>query len=293
MLVRKNPLSLAAIVALAATGLFLFGCSSSDKPPTQTYGSNSDDGYNIVQAEIITMVDSTMDFFLDGFGTMSQVPADNSSDTVDQIEDDILPVQYGSNPTDSVNASYVFSGGWHVLAFEDDFDLYHGGFIDSVQFRNSGGLPQQTVDGLWSLTYKHRWSVDIFDTTVTHTNQTGDFNLIYDNLNEKIATFNGDFSWQTNHKFVSADSTTWTDISYTGSFRNFLVSSTAAGWVQSCPSSGSVVATLELTYTKDQSAPVITTWAVTLNFQGGIMYATLQQGQSIWKFNKDICSPPL
>jgi hypothetical protein len=289
---RKHIVLLGTIALLSLVALIVFGCSSNDDArPTITVTPEDDGGLAIVQAEIDVVVDSTLEFLLAGFNTMAQIPVvENPPDTGEPGDVIIVPVQYGPSLGDSVVAAYTYIGGWHVLAMAADFQTYAASFTDSVQFRNVNGYIEATPEHADAISFRHYWDVAATDTVITHGNLSGAVSFECQHLLSNLAVFNGTVAWNADKKFVLEDYTSWVDVSINSTYTNLSIARTASGWSQSCPISGSVSATLELTRTKTNEDPITTNWRVTLNFDDGMMYANYELvGGDVTSWSEQVC----
>ncbi len=292
---RKHIVLLGTIMLLSLTALIVAGCSSdNDERPTITVTPEDDGGLAIVQAEIDLVVDSTLEFLLAGFNTMAQIPAvENPPDTGEPGDIIVIPVQYGPSLGDSVIAAYTYEGGWHVLAFAADFQTYNTSFTDSVQFRNINGYVEATPEDADEISFRHYWDVAATDTVITHVNLAGAVSYECENLQSNVALFNGEVAWNADKKFVLEDYTTWVDVSVNATYTNLSIARTASGWSQSCPISGTVSATLELTRTKTNEDPITTNWRITVNFDDGMMYANYEMvGGEVTSWSEQVCVTP-
>ncbi|MFQ5453035.1 MAG: hypothetical protein ACE5D6_02465, partial [Candidatus Zixiibacteriota bacterium] len=227
-------------------------------------------------------VDSTIQFFLNGLGNLSAL-ADG--------QDIFDPIHYGpfQPNNDSVNTSYL--NGWHVIYIARDRSTYSTTLLDFVRFFSNGQI-QQSSNNVDSLYYKHEWSYSALDTTVSHSNYDGAVDFAIIGLQTTQATFAGSNDLTINTKFASVDSTVWRDFTISADLSNFVVKKTGSGWAQGCPSSGTISATVTMTYTKDTGTPVTTTWTFDLSFTNGTMTATAQLGNTTWDYTNNFCTAP-
>lgn len=292
---RKNIVLLGTIMLLSLVAFIVVSCSSDDNErPTITVISEDDGGFAVVQAEIDMVVDSTLEFLLDGFNTMAQIPVvDNPPDTGDPGDVIIIPVQYGPSLGDSVIADYTYEGGWHVLVFAAEFQTYTASFTDSVQFRNINGYLEASPEHADFLSFRHYWDVASTDTVITHVDLSGAVSFECENLQSNVALFNGEVAWNADKKFVLEDYTSWIDVNVNATYNNISVARTASGWSQSCPISGTISATLDLTRTKTNEDPITTNWRITVSFDDGMMYANYEQiGGDVSSWSEQVCVTP-
>lgn len=271
-------------VTLLAGLLVMFaGCGSDDKSTNSA--DYSDPEFLVVQQEIDYFIDSTLAYFTGGLGNIYGLATDTMVD----------PAQYGSRPpeydytTDTAIATYA--NGWHVVYFSIHRDTYSAILRDSIQFIKDG-QPQQSSAGLESLNYKHFWSYEITDTTVTHRSYTGNADYAFVGLDTAQATITGTNELQVHSKYASADSTVWREINVDATLTNMKVNKTGSGWVDNCPSAGAISASIEMVYKKDSAAPDTTNWTVNLTFNNGHMFSTVTRGSDTWPYSIQLCSPP-
>lgn len=279
---RKLMLLLGTVVVLAAS-LTFYGCSKDDSPTGQVGNLNNPE-FLAVHEQVSDFVDSTLAWFNDGLGSMNRLAADTVVD----------PILYGPTDPNAItdSASVIYTDdGWHVVYFEFHADAYSSILVDSIQFRKAG-VYQQGVADLETLLYKHNWGYNSSDTTVTHTDYTGNVDYLFDNLDEQQCTVTGTTSWDAHSKFVSADSTVWRDFEIDVTYTGGRIDKTGSGWAQGCPESGTFSVDVEMTYQKDAGTPVVTVWNVTVTFNSGIAAVVATQGETTWSYSSRECWPP-
>ena len=272
-------------VTLLAGLLVMFaGCGSVDKSTNNA--DYNDPEFLVVQQEIDYFIDSTLAYFTGGLGNIYGLATDTTVD----------PVQYGSRPPDydstQDTALATYADGWHVVYFSIHRDTYSAILRDSIQFIKEG-QPQQSSAGLESLNYKHFWSYEVTDTTVTQRSYTGNADYAFVGLDAAQATITGTNEWQVHSKYVSTDSTIWRDINVDATLTNIRVYKTGSGWVDNCPCTGLISATIEMVYKKDSAAPDTTNWTVNLRFTNGSMLSSVSTGSApSWIYSTQLCTPP-
>ena len=273
-------------VTLLAGLLVMFaGCGSGDKSTNSA--DYNDPEFLVVQQEIDYFIDSTLEFFTNGLDNINCLATDTM---VDPVLYGSLPPDYDSTKGDTAIATYA--DGWHVVYFSIHRDAYDAVLRDSIQFIKDG-QPQQNSVGLESLKYKHFWSYEVTDTTVTHRSYTGNTDYEFVGLDTAQATITGTDEWQVHSKYASTDSTVWRDINFDATLTDMKVHKTVGGWVQGCPSAGSISASIEMVYKKDSAAPDTTNWAVNLTFNNGRMFSTVTRGSVLpWTYSTQLCTPP-
>lgn len=274
----RKLLSVLGFIVLVGLTFSFVGCGS-DKTPTGTTGSITDPDFVAVQQDVNYFVDSTLEFFVSGFGNMYALA--DQADTLD-------PVYYGPVYPDSDFVSATYVNGWHVIYISRNRSTHSTAMRDSVRFF-SNGMVQQAASNVDSLYYKHEWNFNFHDTTVTNTAFTGRTDLDITGLSGSLATIDGTHEMSISHKFVSSDSTVWRTCDFNADLSNFTVSKTPVGWAQGCPASGTISGTVQTTYKKDDAAEVSLTWTITLTFNNGTMSATITRGTTTWSYTSNVC----
>ena len=279
---RSHTLVLILGVALM-TGLFamVIGCGSDNRSDNPV--NYNDPEFVVIQDEVGRFVDSTLEFFANGMGTMYGLATDTVVD----------PVLYVPGPidfeTDSISSSYI--NGWHVVYIALNRNEFTSVLRDSIRFIKDG-QPQQSANNIEDLLFRHFWSFNVTDTNVTHRDLVGQADYSFTDLNTTQATINGTDDWQADSKFVSTDSTVWRNITIEATVTNVKINQSVAGWVQSCPTSGTVSATIQMVYQKDDNDPVTSEWTVHITFNNGNVSTLVGRGENSWNYNTQLCTPP-
>lgn len=267
--------------------LLVAGCGDDEtNTPTTITGSSADPEFVAVKVQLDDFVDSTVAFFEHGLNTINGI-ADG---------DIIIPPQYAVNPEQQDTLYTSYTNGWHVIqiAFtmrdQQQEALWQTTLADSIQYRKNG-VAQEDWRGHDELCYKHHWSWGVFDTTVSHSGFAGNTDFTFSNLTTAQATITGSRDFEANNKVVTVDSTVWRDFTFTADLNNVTLKNPMSGW-SSCPTGGSVSATVEMVYTKDDGDPVTTTWNATFAFSNGHLTASVSKGNTVWSYNTDLCVVP-
>ncbi len=279
---QKGLVFLGVIALVTAFGFW--GCGDDDDSNPVNWGSLEDPEFQAVNSQFEQFVDSTLTFFHEGLGSISNLPGDGTTD----------PIHYGPGDpgatTDSLSVSY--NGGWHIvhLSWHNATD-YAAVVNDSIQFIRDG-VPSQEPADLEQLQYRHHWSWNAPDTTVTHINGEGHLGISFTGLDTQEATVNGtqDFTW--GWDFVSADSTVRRDINVDATLSDFTIQKTQVGWAQGCPSAGLLSATVTMTYQKDDGAEVQSTWNFNVTFENGTTTTTVTSNGVTWTYSRQECIAP-
>ncbi len=268
--------------------LMVAGCGDDETTNNNTItGSSTDPEYVAVRTQLDEFVDSTVTFFENGLNTIQGI-----SDG-----DIIIPPQYAVVPEqqDSWDTSYV--DGWHIIQIaythrnQSDEGVWQMSLTDSIQY-SLNGVPQESWQNRDQLVFKHHWTYDVFDTTVTHSSIVGATDFTFSNLNSSFGTITGSRDITIHNKTVTNDSTVWRDFTFAADVNNVTVkNSTYTGWTN-CPSSGSISVTVEMVYKKDTDDPVTTTWHATFTFSNGSLTASISKGNTVWSYTKNLCVVP-
>ncbi len=281
---RLNLRILVSILAALACIIFaLAGCSDDDTGTSSiNYGSLEDPEFVVVQDQINMFIDSTVNFFGQGLGTLQGISSGDGT---------IIPVQYAVSPDGDDFVEVTYDNGWHVIYITQHEGTYATTLRDSVQYLRNG-LAQQSVSGLDQLRFKHYWDFDVVDTNVTHSVLVGHNDYTFANLNTALATINGSNALEVYSKSVFVDSTIRYNFDIEASLDDFTVrQSPFSGW-SNCPVAGAINATFEATYRRDAETPVTTTWEAELTFDNGQMLALVTSGDITWRYECDVCNVP-
>lgn len=277
---QKFSLGLALLI-LGGISVVMVGCSGDDSPTSSTKaGSVTDPNFLLVQSEVDDFVDASVEHFTNGLGSMNALG-----------EGDIEPILYGPGVPTTSDTSY-YTGTWHVI--ESTWDLPANTFqlLDSLQFRDAAGTPQQTGSGTASLTFRTHWTDMIGDTSVTHTNLTGHSDLVFTNLLDisNQATINGTADLLVEDKIVSVvDGTTWRSYDLDGTLVNVSVDrGNDGGWSNGTPVAGQLTATVTMVSTVRSEDPVTFDWTITVTFTDGDARTHLTLGNWYWDWNRTL-----
>jgi len=271
--------------------MLMVGCGDDEGTtgPTTITGQLDDPEFVAVRSQIDDFVDSTVSFLKNGLNT------------IDGISDGgvIIPPQYIVDPEDqNVNlfdTSYV--NGWHVIRIiythrnQSEQAVWQTELTDSIQYKKNG-VAQETWVDRDQLLYRHHWSFDVFDTTVSYFAFDDHADFTFDDLNTTAATVTGSRELNVHAKQVTVDSTLWWDFTFTSDVNNITLKRSAfTGWSQ-CPTGGSVSAEIVMVYQKDDDDPITTTWNVTVTFNNGAVAASVTRGNTVWSYSGDVCDVP-
>jgi hypothetical protein len=280
--------TVALVLGLAVLSLslvLLYGCSSDDSnPTTSNFGSNSNPEFQAVQEQIDYFVDSTLYFVRQGFVSLQHVSPD----------DDIDDILYGpGEPGDIESITYDQVSGWHKVVISRERTTYSTTLVDSIQFRNAAGEPQEVSTDCASLTFKHYWTYSVNDQSATYTNFEGGAIYTFDGVNTTAATVAGTHNFMIEDVYVANDSTVRRDFNFDADVADILIYQGVSGeWDQWCPSDGTLDCDLDMTYTKDDATPAVSEWTVDVVFDAGNMDATVVRGTTTWNYDTQLCTPP-
>lgn len=271
--------SVFSLMLLVSLTMFMVGCGDDD--PTNTRGSLTDPQFMVVQDQVNEYVDSTMSFVMDGFKAMTGISTGGNID----------PIYYGPVFPDSDNVSVTYVGGWHVANVLKSRNEFQFSILDSVQFYTDGQVSQlgNNADTVY---LRHQWEYVMADTTVSNFGVNGFSNYDLRNLQGTEAFVDGSQDLEMHTKFVSADSTVWYGFTFSSETVDLVIPRTSGGWTQSCPSSGTISATIEVVYQKDGETPITSNWDATISFNEGVMAVSIISGTTVWTYSTDYCIVP-
>lgn len=269
------------LAVLFGVGIMVVGCSNDDEAPAYIVGPMDDPEFMVVQDQIEIFVDSTVQALENGLNSIINVTS--------EYDDQIDPIYYGPVKPDSDYVNAVYANGWHVAEVSRVRAGYTFTLRDSIQFYNGNAI-QQGPNNIDSLAYRHRWSYMNHDTTASHTDLEAANSFTFQNLNSGMAQTSGMHQLMIQNKFVSADSTVWREYTFEANLQNVSINETGSGWVQGCPNSGYINASLTSSYQKDQNDPVTATWNVSITFTDGIMTASVYQANKVWSYSASVCN---
>ena len=279
---RSQKISLGLVLLiLGGISIVMVGCSGDDTPTSSNKGGAiADPNFLLVQTEIDDFVDATMEHFTNGLGSMSALG-----------QGDVDPILYGPAVPATSDTSY-YSGDWHII--ESTWDLPANTFhlLDSLQFRDAAGDPQQTSISTASVTFKTHWTDVTDNTDITHTNLTGNADLVFTNLLDASnqATVNGTSDLLVEDKIVDAiDGTTLNNYDIEGTFVNVMVDRGNDGaWSNGTPVAGQLTVTVAMVSTVRSNDPVSLDWNVTVTFADGVARTHLTLGNLYWDWNRTL-----
>lgn len=273
-------LTVLGLVLMLGVALAFIGCGDDDETPTTPTGSLTDPEFMAVQEQIDLFVDSTIEFIENGFGTMNSI---SSGDVVD-------PIYYGPGFPDTNTYSTQYTDGWNIINLSMNGNGFSYGIIDSVQFFRNNQAQQNGGDAD-SLYFRHKWQLMYGDTVNSYANFEGYSGFDFRGLQTAEATIDGVHYLNINVKNVTADSTVWANYYFNAEVSNLVIQEGYTGWDNSCPTSGMITSTVEVSYQKDQDTAIEATWDVVITFTNGAMAVSVQNGNTVWTYDQDICTP--
>ena len=270
--------------------MLVVGCGDDESTtPTTITGSLNDPEFVALKGQIDDFVDSTVSFFKNGLNTINGISEDGH----------ILPPQYAVVPEEQDTCYTTFTAdGWYqinIVYTQKDAQgdpVWQTSLHDSIQYRLNDAVLMSNFNTRDELIYKHHWTFDVEDTMVTYASFAGVVDLTFDDLNTTLSTLTGTRDFSAHTQTVTNDSTVWRDFTFAADVNNITLRwSTYTGWSQ-CPTTGSVSATIEMVYQKDDDDPVTTTWNVTMTFFNGTMSASVTRGNTVWSYTSDVCVVP-
>lgn len=279
----KNVFPGVGLILLAAILLFWAGCSSNktivNNEPTD--GSLTDPEFLLVKQQINNYLDSTMELLTGGFENIAHLPTDT-----DQV--DIIHGPMGVNDT----VTYQYIGGWHITYVSHYYQNFDFRFRDSVQFqKNSIAVP--SADSADYMRYIHHWYISSNFINVTHTNSSGDVDIVYTNLDTDTATINGTNDMMIVWNFISNDSTLTATFDIDVTVDNIRTKKAMDGWISGCPCSGDInmtIAQSSILVVNDATTIRVRNWAIDISFNNGTATATITSDNEKWTYTYAVCS---
>ncbi len=269
--------------------MLVAGCGDDESTtPTTITGSLNDPEFVALKGQIDDFVDSTVSFFKNGLNTVNGISESG----------DIIP-QYAVVPGQQNTWDTTFTAdGWYQINIAythrdaQGYPVWQTSLHDSIQYRLNDAVLMSDFHTRDELIHKHHWTFDVEDTMVTYASFAGAVDLTFDGLNSTLCTLTGTRDFSAHTQTVTNDSTVWRDFTFAADVNNITLKySTNSGWSQ-CPTTGSVSATVEMVYQKDDDDPVTTTWNVTMTFINGTMSASVTRGNTVWSYSSDVCVVP-
>ncbi|UCD16403.1 MAG: hypothetical protein JSV44_08020, partial [Candidatus Zixiibacteriota bacterium] len=227
------------LFALAAVMLFAFGCSD-DPTSSRTAGSDTDPDYIMVQDQVNTFIDSTIQFFANSFDNYNVMP-----DNDDDVQNHYSPMY----PADI--ATYDYSTGWHVIYVTRSNDFFTDHITDSIQFRVDNEVVEESL-GADYMHFIRNWDFVTGEayTIYTHTNMEGVTDLVFTNLDQDRAFINGESSYLVEWNYISNDTTIAAQFEANIEVDNVGIDPVPTyGWASGCPSVGRIDMDITQTYT--------------------------------------------
>lgn len=280
---RNSFTSRTGLVLVFLLAIAIAGCSDHDKSTSSTSGGfGISEDYSMTQGEVNAVTDSVVSFMGDAFGTRVSLASGGIIDPVFYVPID--------DDSDNVGSDYNFSTGWHVVSVTRLATSYESSWIDSVQFRNSGGNFQHQGATCDQLTYRHRFTRSDLDTTDAYYNRSGVWSFTIEGFLSTQVTANGTIQISTEKKYQDqSDSTIVRTYEYTATMTDLVVNRTSGGWNSSCPESGTVTSTVNTTYKRGSGDTVSRTWTVTVTFDEGNASIHIESGNREWDANRSVC----
>ncbi len=290
MRLEKRVLVSGLAILFGIMVMLVAGCGDDESTtPTTITGSLNDPEFVVLKGQIDEFVDSTVSFFKNGLNTVNGISEGGN----------VLPPQYAVVPEqqDTCNTTFTADGWYQINIVYTHKDaqgdpVWQTSLHDSIQYRLDDAVLMSNFNTRDELIYRHHWTFDVEDTMVTYASFAGAVDLTFDDLNTTLSTLTGTRDFSVHAKTVTNDSTVWRDFTFAADVNNVtLRCSDYTGWSE-CPTTGSVSATVEMIYQKDDDDPVTTTWNVTMTFFNGTMSASVTRGNTVWSYSSDVCVVP-
>ncbi|MBN2226442.1 MAG: hypothetical protein JW763_03675 [candidate division Zixibacteria bacterium] len=271
------------LLALIAVMLFAFGCS--DDSPTKSYtaGSDADPEYVMVQNQVNTFLDSTIQFFGNSFDNYNVMPNDD-----DEVENQYSPMY----PTDT--ATYTYSEGWHEIYVTRSNAFFTDHIRDSLQFQVNND-PVEDASGADYMRLIRHWDFVTGEayTVYTHTDMEGSLDLEFEDLDTDLCMINGSNEITVTWNYISEDTTIEATFEIDITVDDIGIAPVPSyGWASGCPSSGTINYTIVQTYTievDEVSDPIEKTWTATVTWEDGTASVRVYCGNYRWTYTRDVC----
>ncbi|MBN1212447.1 MAG: hypothetical protein JXA92_07700 [candidate division Zixibacteria bacterium] len=266
------------LTLLAVLGL-MFGSCSDDKTTTANSNAIIHDQYDETQEQVDAFIDSTLAVFhtcLNIIDIGNDVNADTSTSLV----------LYSAVEPDSV----VISDEWY-LVYTSDVDLaagYSNVVLDSIRFLQNGVF-QDSPRNADALNIRHNWDFENLDTTVSFCNYSNNGDITLYDVDADTTTVTGTTSLQVTSRDINDFITVQRDFDIQLTLSNLKVENIDGDYNFGCPYSGTITATVELTYQLGESDPSITNWEFVLTFENGVASAVVTLGTKQAEYTCDFC----
>ncbi len=267
--------------------LFVAGCSGDDDkgstPNQPNAGDLEDPDFALVQQHVNSYIDSTLEIFALGLENIYQLPTDT-----DQVANQKGPI----GPNDTV--AYAYSDGWHITYVARHNDNFDDFFRDSVKFMSDSTVIEDP-QGLDYMNYIRYWAFNSNLTSQTHTNLSGNLNIVFSDLDQNECSIDGFknaiFVWN----YVSADSTVEATFDMEVDIDNVVLRQTPGyGWINGCPVSGTYTMTIDESYeltTGLDSDFNVQQWQVSVSITDGVATIEVTKDNTLWSYTYDFCAP--
>jgi len=271
------------LLALVAVMLIAFGCS--DDSPTKSYtaGSDTDPDFAMVQNQVNTFLDSTIQFFANSFDNYNVMPND----------DDLVESQYSPMyPTDT--ATYTYDGGWHEIYVTRSNSFFTDHIRDSLQFQINND-PVENASGADFMHLVRHWDYVTGEayTVYTHTDMEGSLDLQFADLDTELCTINGVNDITVIWNYISGDTTIEATFEIEMTVDDISIAPVPTyGWASGCPTSGEIDFTVEQSYTIETdvvSDPIEKSWTVRVEWEDGVASVRVYWGDYRWTYTRDVC----
>lgn len=261
-------LCLVALVALA-----LAGCGDDNKT-TSTKNTLTGAAYTQSSTHVTALVDSSITVIGNGLATV----------VIGATDEDFAQIPglfYGSGGDVVADSAWVVVSNTNLATNVSDF------YIDSLQYRRDNQV-QFEARSADALTIRHLWRRTTEDTTVAYGNYEIKGNLVAANLDGDNATISGTVNLDFDSKITVNQEPIWENISAVSTYNDFVING-SDNWVNGCPGSGVVNATVQYIRKVGDAAPDTTNFEFTLTFQNGVAQSEAVSGAQSASYTTDYC----
>ncbi|MDD4052011.1 MAG: hypothetical protein PHR28_08960 [candidate division Zixibacteria bacterium] len=284
------------LTALAASLLVIMalaiGCSDDDATaPSITYGDNDDPVFVPVQAQIDEVLSSIVGDFAGGMGSLYTVIGDTVSVRAELMPPWMVP-NPDEEPVDTLIAGYA--NDWHYVYASYLGNAYRSTYRDSLQYRIDGTPVEHPTTGVDYVHTIKSWDITGLNQNVSHLDLNGRSDYVLADLDQTVASIEGSAHHMTEATYVATDTSFIGNFSFDITVDGVEVTKAPTGWLNACPTSGSIALVLSHVYTwtsANASGNGSGNWTITAVFVNGAATVTAANGTDTWQYTCDVCEP--
>jgi hypothetical protein len=284
------------LTALAAALLVIMalaiGCSDDEATtPTITYGDNDDPAFVAVQTQIDEVLGSIVGDFASGMGSLYVLLGDTES-----VRAQLMPPWMVDNPEEEPVDTLItgYANDWHYVYASYLGEYYRSVYRDLLQYRIDGvpvEHPNASVDYIHTI---KSWTITGLNQNVSHLDLNGRSDYVLSNLDQDVATVEGSGHHMTEVTYIAADTSFIGNYSFNVTVDNVQITKAPTGWINACPTSGTITLALSHVYTwtsAESSGNGSGTWTISATFADGTATVTANNGTTTWQYTAEVCQP--